>query len=216
MLFFGMLLLCLMVVSLTIFGHQWFKREWDRISLIQRGGYILLPWLPLGLLVIYLHLYSPPRVESRTWLAACGTFALVVSGINTYRSLWTVLVKLRLRPSTTGAGKLLLKISLSLMYTITVIVILFGLAYALVAYLSGPMGPNMIMEHIHEFRRLDYWDLHAYFYFSSVTYFALGYGDFLPRGRVMIGLIYLESLLGYINSGILIAYAFNLFTKLDK
>lgn len=216
MLFFGILLLCSMVVSFAIFCHLWFKREWDRISLVQRGGYILLPGLPFVLLLAFQQLYSPPQMESRIWLATCGTFALVVSGINTYRSLWTVLLNLRLRNTSAGAGRLLLKISLSLMYTITAIVTLFGLAYALVAYLSGPTGPNMIMEHVHQLRRLDYWDLHSYFYFSSVTYFALGYGDFLPRGTVMVGLIYLESLLGYINSGILIAYGFNLFTKLDR
>ncbi|HEX3031265.1 MAG TPA: ion channel, partial [Bacillota bacterium] len=164
----------------------------------------------------YIHLYSPGWNQSRNWLAVCGTYALVVSVINTYRSLWTVLLKLRLRHNSTGAGRLLLRISLSLMYTITAIVTLFALAYALVSYLSGPSGPNMIMEHIYQLRRLDYLDFHSYFYFSSVTYFSLGYGDFLPRGQVMIGLIYLESLLGYINSGILIAYAFNLFTKLDR
>ena len=216
MLWFGGLLFSLIIVIIMLLGNQWFRQEWDKASQASRFSYLLLPWLPVVLLCVYHFLYQVGDIHYKSYFGVFGSFALVVSGINIYRSLWSTLVRLQSSQPRMGGGRLLLQISAAVVYTITAIVSLFGVAYAMVSYLSGPSGGNYIVEVSHSQHRLDHWDFGAFFYFSSVTYFSLGYGDYLPRGTMMIALIYVESLLGYINSGILIAYAFNLFTKLNR
>ncbi|HEX3030625.1 MAG TPA: ion channel [Bacillota bacterium] len=185
MLFFGGLLLSLMLVTMLLLIYQWFKWDWDSMSLPHRAGYCVLPWIPSLALVLYRLLYYTDLNTYKFNLALTGTFGLVVSGVNLYRSLWTLLANMQIRQTKqtrVGAGRLLLRISLAIVSTITGIVTLFGLAYALVIYLSGPLGVNYIIDDAFYRQRLAYWDFGACFYFSSVTYFALGYGDFLPRG----------------------------------
>jgi uncharacterized membrane protein len=204
-----------MLVIVLLLGDQWTHREWDKVPLISRLLQLFLPWVPLLLLCLYKLLY-PVSAPFKFILGILAFFALVVTGINIYRSLWSALVNLQSRHPKMGGGQLLLLISVVIVYTITAIVSLFSVAYAIVSYLDGPSGGNYIMDSDHGQYRLEAWDLRTFFYFSSVTYFSLGYGDYLPRGTVMIAFVYLESLLGYINSGIMIAYAFNLFTKLNR
>lgn len=216
MIWFGGLLFSLMIVVIILLGGQWFRQEWDKASQAGKLFYLLLPWLPIVLLRIYHFFYQVGEIHYKGYFGVFASFALVLTGINIYRSLWSKLVNLQSSRPRTGGGRLLLHISAAVVYTITAIISLFSVAYAMVSYLSGPSGENYIMESSFGYHRLDYRDLSAFFYFSSVTYFSLGYGDYLPRGTAMISLVYLESLLGYINSGILIAYAFNLFTKLNR
>ena len=216
MFWFGGLLFSLMLVIVLLLGNQWIHREWDEVPLISRLLQLFLPWVPLLLLWLYKLLYQVGGHYFKFILGILAFFALVVTGINIYRSLWSALVNLQSRHPKMGGGQLLLLISVVIVYTITAIVSLFSVAYAMVSYLDGTSGGNYIMESDHGHYRLEAWDLRTFFYFSSVTYFSLGYGDYLPRGTVMIAFVYLESLLGYINSGIMIAYAFNLFTKLNR
>lgn len=216
MIWFGGLLFSLMTVIVLLLGDQWFHREWDKASRVSRFLQMLLPWVPVLLLCFYYFLYRVEDNYYKTYLGILGGLALGLTGINIYRSLWATLINLQSSQPRIGGGRLLLLISVAIVYTITAIVSLFSVAYAMVSFLSGPSGGNYIENSHQDWHRLYPWNLSAFFYFSSVTYFSLGYGDYLPRGTVMIALIYLESLLGYINSGILIAYAFNLFTKLNK
>lgn len=177
--------------------------------------YLGLPWIPFCLFTIYQRIYILNHKEFEIYFFLTASFALVLSGIHIYRLLWTVLIHVQRIGASLGPGTLLFLISIVIVITITAIVLLFACAYAMVTFLSGPYGENYIVVGIHGQYKLEPWQLSGFFYFSTSTYFSLGYGDYLPRGSMMLALVYLESLLGYINSGILIAYAFNLFCRIS-
>jgi len=155
-------------------------------------------------------------LDYRINIGILGLFAISLSIANTYRILWSNLIDIQSEHHRYGPGLLLFRISVAIMFTITVIIFLFGLAYSVVTYLSGISGGNFIMEGWQGTEAIPFEDYFAFFYFSAVTYFSLGYGDFVPRGSLMVFLVFIESLIGYINSGILIAYAFNIFTRLNR
>lgn len=211
---FTCLFIGLLLAVAAPLASRWFAGRCIESELAGRFVYTALPWLPLATLEIYALLWPLSTLVYRVFFGIGGLFALVASLVNCYCSLWNVLIRFRWARPRLGPGHLLLRISLSVVITITVIIAIFAAGYALVSYLAGPGGSNYLVEG--DQHCLDYRDVSSFFYFSSVTYFSLGYGDYLPRGPIMVSLVFMESLLGYLNSGILIAYALNLFTKLDR
>ena len=214
MLFYGLLLFLLAGAALAILWSMWLG-DWDRASVRNKAGFLLLPWLPFAFLTAYNLLYGPDLTYYPAFLGFLGFFALGASVVNIYRSLWGMLLSLSRRNQYLSPGILLLRISLAIVLTITGIILLFSLGYALTTYLYEGIGINYIAQGPERTHRVETEDLASFFYFSSVTYFSLGDGDYAPKGNLMLILVYLESLLGYVNSGILIAYAFNLFTRLS-
>ncbi|MDA8236020.1 MAG: ion channel [Clostridia bacterium] len=214
MFFYGLLLFMLAGATLAVLWAMWL-RDWDGASMGNKVGFLLLPWLPFTFLAAYNLLYGPDLTYYPVFLGLLGFFALGASVVNIYRSLWGMLLSLSQGNRYLSPGLLLLRISLAIVLTITGIILLFSLGYALTTYLYEGTGINYIAQGPERTQRVETEDLASFFYFSSVTYFSLGDGDYAPKGNLMLFLVYLESLLGYINSGILIAYAFHLFTRLS-
>jgi len=215
MVLFGLLIFALTVISLAVLWRGWIK-DWEGAPLQAKAGFLGLPWLPFTFIGAYNFLYGPELTYYKPFLGLYGFFALGASVVNIYRSLWSTLLRMSRQSQFPSPGVLLLRISLAIVLTITGIVVLFSLGFALVTYLYDGTGTNYIAEGLQIVRRVEVRDFTSFFYFSSVTYFSLGYGDYVPKGKIMLLLVYLEALLGYVNSGILVAYAFHLFIRLSS
>lgn len=192
--------------------QMWVRSSWDQSTRLVRGALFVLPWLPLVFVILFKVAAHPNQGMTRLIMGVCGLFGFSVSCINLYRSLWTVLLRFQTN-YWQGAGELLIKITLVIVLAITGLVALFALGYDLTAYLYRDSLGNCVYQLGGDPLVEGNWA--EYFYFSAVTYFSLGYGDYIPRGTIMLSLVYAEALLGYINSGIIIAYAFNLFNRLS-
>lgn len=107
---------------------------------------------------------------------------------------------------------LLVKISLILSVAVTLIISTFGFSY----YLISSLDELNYIVHITGRQLESFSDIHIFFYFSTATYFSLGYGDYVPIGNYMYLLTFLETLLGYITSGLIVAFGFDVFRKLGK
>lgn len=112
--------------------------------------------------------------------------------------------------------KMLIKISLVLSISFIYIIIIFGFIYLLISLIEiHPYSENyLINEQTGD--AVDWYQVEIFLYFSAVTYFSLGYGDIVPVGSLMYAIIVFESLLGYINSGLIIAYGFDIFRKIQS
>lgn len=214
MILFEIVLIALLGLVLLM-GQVWFHAKWENRGFIVRGFFLIIPWLPFFALIGIEKLIIIDILQYRINLSVLGFFAIFLSIANAYRILWSILIDIQYEQHYYGPGMLLLRISFAIVLTITVIVFLFGLAYSVATYLSGISGVNFIMEGWQGNKALAFDEFFPFFYFSAVTYFSLGYGDFVPRGSLMLFLVFMESIIGYVNSGILIAYAFNIFTRVS-
>ena len=209
------IILIILLAILIIMGQVWLNARWENRGLIIKFIFFLIPWLPFFILMGLEKLISIDILDYRINLSILGLFAITLTIGNSYRILWSILMDIQSKRYCHGSGLLLLKISVAIVVTITLIVYLFGLAYSITTYLSGISGENFIMEATPGNIALAFDEYFSFFYFSAVTYFSLGYGDYFPRGSIMLFLVFVESIIGYVNSGILIAYAFNIFKNIN-
>ena len=134
-----------------------------------------------------------------------GSLGLIVA---VYAWLWKGLIKLTIIEHY-NKEMLLFKISLLLSTAFMGIILTFSI---ILMFFTAVDTPNYIM-HQKTGAPVNWYEFNTFMYFSAVTYFSLGYGDYVPVGTIMQIIVLIESLLGYINSGLLIAYGFDLFRR---
>ncbi|MGF7185973.1 hypothetical protein GGQ84_002066 [Desulfitispora alkaliphila] len=147
-----------------------------------------------------------------------GLTSIVILALNIFivlRIYWWIVVRLMklkelniMQPS-----RVLITVATILAMGISFIIFTFGLSYFMIN--NYGFRENYIIS-ASDSVPLTKLDMHLFLYFSAATYFSLGYGDFVPSGNIMYLLVFLQTLLGYVTSGLILAYAFDIFIKTTK